>query len=98
PHPHRKEHLMPTLNLNDPIQLVDGKSYQFVSQAGSLIRLRNMADGEYQDMHIAELSQKAVGLPATFTPNVRAFEQLPKKHRVQAMKMADHIEEILTGI
>jgi transposase InsO family protein len=89
---------MPTLNLNDPIELVDGNTYQYTGQSGSVIRLRSMADGQYQDMHIAELSQKAVGLPATFAPATRKFEQLPAKQRAKVMKMADHIQELITGI
>lgn len=89
---------MPTLNVNDPIELVDGNTYQYVGQSGSVVRLKSLADGKYHDVHIATLSQNTVGLPATFAPEVRAFEQLPAKHRAKAMKMADHIEELITGI
>ncbi|MFF1632628.1 hypothetical protein [Leifsonia sp. NPDC058248] len=87
---------MSTLSVNEPIELTDG-TYQFVEQSGSVIRLR-AADGNYRDMHIAALSQNVVGLPKSFSPSIRFFEQLPAKQRKRATTMADHIQEILTGI
>lgn len=88
---------MSTLNIDEPIELRDGTTHQFVSRAGSLIRLRNHTTGGYHDMHIAELSQQTIGLPRTFTERVREFDTLAPRKRDAAMSMADHLEEVITG-
>lgn len=89
---------MPTIDLDSSIELKDGNHYQFVSQSGGLVRLKCLSDGEYYDMHIATLSENVVGLPVTFSPDIRTFENLPDERREDAMNMSNHIEEILTGI
>jgi putative transposase len=86
------------LSTDEPIELTDGSSYMFVGQSGSVVRLRNSASGQYQDMHIAELSQKVVGMPQSFVPSTRPFESLAKKDQQKATGMAHHIQEILTGV
>jgi transposase InsO family protein len=89
---------MNNINTDDPIEFRDGSIHQFVTSSGSVIRLRNIATGQVQDMHIAELSQQAAGLPRTFTEHIRRFETLPQKHKTAAMTLADHLEEIETGV
>ncbi|WIB77952.1 DDE-type integrase/transposase/recombinase [Curtobacterium sp. MCPF17_002] len=89
---------MTNINTDDPIKFHDGSNHQFITSSGSVIRLRNTATGQVQDMHIAELSQQAAGLPRTFTEHIRRFETLPQKHKTAAMTMADHLEEIETGV
>ena len=89
---------MTSINADDPIEFRDGSIHQFVARSGSVIRLRNTATSETQDMHIAELSQQVVGLPQTFPETVRRFENLPDKTRAAAVTMADHLAEVETGV
>lgn len=89
---------MTSINTDDPIELRDGSIHQFIASSGSVVRLRNSSTGQTQDMHIAELSQQFVGLPPTSPEAVRRFEKLPEKTKKAAITMADHLEEIETGV
>jgi putative transposase len=87
---------MRTLDTSDTIELTDG-SYQYVQHVNSTVRLRKLADGSYLDMHVAELTQRIVGLPPYAGASPRAIEQLPKTGSAATMSMSQHLNEIMTG-
>ena len=89
---------MPSFDIHEPIPLRDGITYHFVGQAGGIIRLRSDADGSHQDLHIAELAQQIVGLPIDVSALPRSIELLPSRLQKKVMSLAEHINEVATGI
>lgn len=87
---------MATLDLAEPITLDDGE-YQFVAQAGGLLRLRRAGDRSYHVLHPAELSRRVVGLPPANTTAVRLLENVSERRRSETLKLADHLQEVVDG-
>lgn len=90
-----------TLALFDPnetVTLDDNSTWRIAEVGGALIRLRNEVDGSYTDMHIAELSRRASGLPRSWAPSAPDLRELPEKEQARVLKLADDLEEVLTGV
>ena len=86
------------IDADEPIQLDDGHSYHFVQQVGPIVRLARIPSRERVDMHIAELGQRLVGLPPNLTPALSILNAMPKVLQEKTMQMAEHVEELLTGL
>jgi putative transposase len=86
-----------TIDTTEPIELDDGQ-YTIVEHAGGIVRLKSMADNRYVDMHLAELTQRMVGLPTIPGPSPRMIEEAKPAQRGVAMSTSQHLDEIITGI
>ncbi|MFJ3490670.1 Mu transposase C-terminal domain-containing protein [Leifsonia aquatica] len=90
-----------TLALFDPnetITLEDNSNWRIAAVGGALVRLRNEIDGTYTEMHIGELSRRAAGLPRSWAPSAPDLRELPPKEQTRVLKLADDLEEVITGI
>lgn len=87
---------MPTLDISRPIELDDGE-YMVLEQRGSQIKLRSSATGEYVTMHLAELSQRVVGLEPTSINDARVISSLSDTQQRKTLTLSDHLREIVTG-
>jgi putative transposase len=86
-----------TIDTTEPIELDDGQ-YTIVERAGGIVRLKSIADNRYVDMHLAELTQRMVGLPTIPGPSPRMIEEAKPAQRGVAMSTSQHLDEITTGI
>jgi putative transposase len=86
------------LDKTSPILLNDGITYQFVGESGGMIRLRSDADGEYSTLHIAEFSSRIPVQPEDDFRSPATFAHIPKKVRKNVLSLAEHLDEVLTGI
>ncbi|MGO4104681.1 Mu transposase C-terminal domain-containing protein [Leifsonia sp. YAF41] len=87
---------MPTLDITAPIQLDDGE-YTVVEQSAALVKLRSSATGQYVTMHLAELSQRVVGLEPTTIASARLIDSLSDTQQRRTLTLSDHLREITTG-
>jgi putative transposase len=87
---------MPTIDITVPIQLDDGE-YTYVDQSSALIRLRSNSTGEYITMHLAELSQRVVGMEPQKIADVHILGSLTDEQQKRILSLADHLREIITG-
>ena len=87
---------MRTLDINETIELTDG-NFQYVESVNSIIRLRNLADGQYRDLHLAEVTQRMVGLASYAGVSPRSLETMPARQVSATLELNDHVQEILTG-
>ena len=88
---------MHTLDLESPITLIDG-DWVHVHSEGSIVRLRNLADGSIRDFHLAEIAQRMVGLSSAFPVLPNLLNRIPDQARTETVTMAHHLYEILTGV
>ncbi|MFJ3490611.1 hypothetical protein [Leifsonia aquatica] len=87
-----------SIDINNPITLVDGTEWMFAQRGGAVIRLRSQADGSYRDFHIGELTRQVAGMPKSFAPSSSDFRHLPTREKTRVEKLAGHVEEVLTGV
>lgn len=87
---------MPRLDITVPIQLDDGE-YTLIEQSAALVKLRSTATGQYVTMHLAELSQRVVGLTPTPIADARLIGSLSSTQQLRTMELSDHLREITTG-
>jgi len=87
---------MPTLNITAPIELDDGE-YTFIEASAGLVKLRSTASGQYVTMHLAELSQRVVGLEPVPIADARLIGSLSDVQQLRTLDLSDHLREITTG-
>lgn len=87
---------MRTLDITAPVQLDTGE-HLFIEQHGALVKLRSTATGAYVLLHMAELSQRIVGLEPAAIAEARLMDSLTPKQQTRTLTLADHLREITTG-
>ena len=87
---------MPTLDITVPIELDDGQ-YAFIQQSAGLVKMRSTATGQYVTMHLAELSQRVVGLEPAPIADGRLIGSLSDTQQRRTLTLSDHLREITTG-
>ena len=87
---------MTRLDITTTIHLDDGE-YTFIEQRGALVKLRSSATGSYVTMHLAEVSQRVVGLEPNVFADARLLDSLSDKQQTRTLDIADHLREIITG-
>lgn len=87
---------MSRLDITTPIQLDDGE-YTVIEQSAALVKLRSTSNGQFVTMHLAELSQRVVGIEPTVIADARVIGSLSDTQQRRTLTLSDHLREITTG-
>ncbi|QVG65540.1 DDE-type integrase/transposase/recombinase [Curtobacterium flaccumfaciens pv. flaccumfaciens] len=85
-----------TVAIGDSIEL-DGHEFFICDYDGLAVKVRDSDTAEYRILRVDEVAD-AIALPPIETPQPRELEFIPPALRSELERLADHLDEMITGI
>jgi putative transposase len=87
---------MSTIDINSELAFHDG-NHLVAGFAGSMLRLRNCATGEYSTIHIGEVASRLIEPPVHHRVDPSSIESRTKEETKELHDNAAHLEEMMFG-